>query len=565
MKKIISLSILFNLYQLCSTAQNNYVYWVMFKDKNNSAYTINKPSSYLSEKAIVRRNNQHIAISESDLPVNANYVYGVKNAGVTILNKSKWFNAVTVSTGDTSLLARISQLPYVKNIILLSSPSIKTATPKYKDECNSLKSISENKSVTATENNVFNYGLSTNQVQQIGVNCLHNRGYQGQGMTIAYMDDGFYKADSFPAFDSLRVNNQILGGYNFVAGNTDLYVHQDVNLSHGMMTFSCSGANLPGHIIGTAPKAKFWLFVTENYYSESWQEETNWAVAAEFADSVGVDVINSSLGYSINMTNPAQNHTYSEMDGRTTIISKAAVLAARKGMLVTSSAGNSGGAPWYKITAPADADSILTVGAVDSLGFIAGFSSRGPTFDGRIKPNTCARGVNAAVASTTGQVWAESGTSFSSPITAGAVACLWQAHPTATNMQVLYAIERSASQYFAPDTIKGFGIPNFCTADSILETITGISEIQKNSDDNISVYPNPFNSGFTISFYSETKQNIQIELYDIAGRRIYNQNKKANANANLFNIEDEAAINKGVYLLRLITTDKIYYKKLVKE
>ena len=565
MKKIISLSILFNLFQLCSTAQNNYVYWVMFKDKNNSAYTVKNPSAFLSEKAIARRTGQHIAITTSDLPVNANYIYAVKATGVTVLYQSKWFNAITVYAADTSYLAEIRRLPFVSNIMLLSSPSTKSTAPKYRDEINSIKTIIENKTVEATESNVLNYGRSYNQAHQIGIDCLHNKGYQGQGMTIAYMDDGFYKADSFPAFDSLRVNNQILGGYNFVLGNSNLYEHQDPSLTHGMNTLSCTGGNLPGRIVGTSPKAKFWLFVTENTYSESWQEETNWANAAEFADSVGVDVINTSLGYSINMTNPAQNYTYADMNGRTTIISIAATLAARKGMAVVVSAGNSGGAPWYKITAPGDADSVLTIGAVDSLGFIAGFSSRGPTFDGRIKPNTCARGIAAIVASPNGDIVEESGTSFSSPITAGAVACLWQAHPTATNMQVLYAIERSASQYFVPDTIKGFGIPNFCMADSILGTIAGISEIQKNSDDNISVYPNPFNSGFTVSFYSETKQNIQIELYDIAGRRIYNQSKKATANANIFNIEDETAINKGVYLLRLITTDKIYYKKLVKE
>ncbi len=565
MKKILSFIVLILLSQHLLMAQNTYTFWVMFKDKNNSAFSVDKPSAFLSEKAIERRKTQNIAVNTTDLPVNTNYIYGVKSCGVTIINQSKWFNAVAVSTNDTSKLSLIRELPYVNKIVLLSSPSSKKGTPKNELENKSINTNQETDNQKSIQSDVLNYGRSYDQVHQIGAECMHNSGYQGQGMVIAYMDDGFYKADSFPVFDSLRVNNQIVGGHNFVAGNSDLYVHQDINLSHGMMTLSCSAANIPGFLIGTAPKAKFWLFVTENYYTESWQEETNWAVAAEFADSVGVDVINSSLGYSINMTNPAQNHTYSEMDGRTTIISKAAVMAARKGMFVTSSAGNAGGPPWYKISAPADADSILTVGAVDSLGIIAPFSSRGPTFDGRIKPNTCAKGVNSAVASTTGQVWEESGTSFSSPITAGAVACLWQAHRNATNMQVLDAIQRSASQYYAPDTIKGFGIPNFCMADSILGTIAGIESLENKTQEQLSVYPNPFNSGFNISFYSDKKQNIQIEMYDIAGRKVLNKEKKVNTLNNIITIDNEKDINKGIYFIRIITEDKIFNKKIVKE
>ena len=563
MKKIILLSLVLG-FSIHTISSQTSTYWVVFKDKNNSPYSLTKPSAYLSEKALTRRQRQHIPISQTDLPVNPQYINQVKALGVMVMHQSKWFNAVNVSSADTMVMNEIRNLNCVQKVILLSSPSSKPTSPKYKDEAKSVKPISVQPIEKSIQSNVFDYGPSLAQAHQLGMDCMHNRGFQGQGMTIAYMDDGFYRADSLAAFDSLRANNQILGTYDFVTNNTYVYHDDDINLSHGMNTLSCSAGNLPGRIVGTAPKAHFWLFVTEAYYSESWQEETNWAVAAEFADSVGVDVINTSLGYSINMTNSAENHSYSDMDGRTTIISKAAALAARKGMAVVVSAGNSGGAPWYKITAPADADSILTVGAVDSLGFIVGFSSRGPTYDGRIKPSVCARGLDAVVASPFGDVWNESGTSFSSPITAGAVACLWQAHPNANNIQVINAVMQSASQYTFPDTIQGYGIPNFCIADSILTSMVGIHEAFSNST-SLHVFPNPFHSAFTISLYADAKQNVQVELFDISGRTVLKQERKLMPSNNVFSIDELSTIEPGIYLLKITSTDSVITEKIIKQ
>jgi serine protease AprX len=333
--------------------------------------------------------------------------------------------------------------------------------------------------------------------------------------------------------------------------------------SHGMGTLSCMGGNLPGSLIGTAPKAKFWLLRTENVFSESWQEEINWLVGAEFADSVGADIISSSLGYSIGMTNPAQDHTYSEMDGKTTIVSKAAEWAARKGIFVTSAAGNSAGPPWYKISAPGDADSILTVGAVDSMGVITSFSSRGPTYDGRIKPNTVARGAYAIIASANGGVDGAYGTSFATPLTAGAVACLLQAHPSSTVIQLLDAIQQSANQYTIPDSIEGYGIPNFCLASNIL---TGIEKYQLNNVDGLLVYPNPFGTNFNVTFYSDKNQTALLQLIDVSGRIIYNEKKYVNAGSyNTFNSNQGETLSKGIYIFRLVTPDKTLYKKVVKD
>lgn len=559
MQKIISF-LSFSLFLQFSFAQTSKTYLIVFKDKNNSDYSVAKPERFLSEKSIARRQKQNINISERDLPVNADYINDVKNVGVTVVNKSKWMNAITISTNDESKLESIKQLSFVKAIALTAdAASAKVISSKY-DESKNIHTVSQDIQSQKAVSSVLNYGPSFFQANQIGMDCMHDAGFMGQGVTIAVLDAGFLNAHVLPAFDSLRANNQILGCRDFVIGDTLVYE----DYPHGMNVLSCMGGNLPGQIIGTAPKAKYWLLRTEDAATETIQEEINWLVGAEFADSVGADVINSSLGYS-KFDGGIGDHFYSDMDGNTTIITNAADWAASVGIFVTTSAGNAGGPPWYKITAPADADSALTVGAVDSAGFIAGFSSRGLTFDGRIKPNTCARGVQAVIAADWGGTITAGGTSFSSPITAGAVACLWQANPTATNMQLLDAIQQSASQYLTPDSIYGYGIPNFCKADSILSVMLGVGTINSENE-NLSVYPNPFNSSFTVEFFAVNKEVVLIELYDVAGRKVIAQQQTVFANTNnKFSLSDISTIAKGIYTLRLISSDKTYYSKIIKQ
>ncbi len=556
MKKYISLLFLALLFHLSMAQMTSDKYWIQFKDKNESPFSLKNPAAYLSQKAIERRNKQNILISTNDLPVNPGYINEIKAMGGKIINQSRWFNAITISTSDTNKINSIKALVYVKDVKKLEESKGKKVPSKFELESNTMAFPIE-KSDRLQTTDVFNYGPSFFQANQIGVNCLHNLGYQGQGMTIAILDAGFLDANILPAFDSLRFNNQILGCRDFVTGDTMVYE----DYPHGMNVLSCMGGNLPGQLIGTAPKAKYWLLRTEDAATETISEEINWLVGAEFADSVGADVINSSLGYNY-FDNPADNILYSDLDGNTTIITKAADWAASKGIMVVSAAGNSGGAPWYKITAPGDADSILTVGAVDSAGYIVGFSSRGPTFDGRIKPNTVARGLQSVIAANGGGIVNGSGTSFASPITAGAVACLWQANPTATNMQILYAIEQSASQFSNPDTIKGYGIPNFCTANNLL---TGINKPDFTNDE-LTLHPNPFKDNFDITFYSHKNQTVQIELYDISGRAIFKQQKRVTANSNnTFNFTEAKLASNGLYLLHFITPEKNYSKKLIKK
>jgi serine protease AprX len=358
MKQILLFIIIFFVILSAIAQESSSIYLVQFKDKNASEYSVDKPSEYLSAKAIERRQVQHIPINSTDLPVNINYINQVKAVDVSILNHSKWLNAITISGADVNKINAIKVLSCVKSISKIKDASNPQLSTKFDVEQKSKISTLEKSNNSSATSTALNYGLSYSQAHQLNVDCLHAMGYMGQGVTIAVLDAGFQDVNILPAFDSLRMNNRLLGTWDFVMG--DSMVFED-NI-HGMEVLSCMTGNLPGELIGTAPKANFWLLRTEDAGSESISEEVNWLLGAEFADSVGADVINSSLGYTT-FDNSANNHTYADLDGNTTIITKAADWAASKGILVVSSAGNYGTGPWYKIGAPADADSILTVGA----------------------------------------------------------------------------------------------------------------------------------------------------------------------------------------------------------
>lgn len=535
-----------------SQTNSSSLYWVMLKDKKNSPYSMEQPLQYLSEKAVLRRQNQHIPIRENDLPVNPGYIKAIKSTGAKLKSTSKWFNAVMIDA-DPMAIQLIRNMGFVNNIRLLPAgdPS-KNSVSKFEQEQSRPFDMAP---VRSMNSNYYDYGLALNQANMIGADCLHNLGYRGQGMTIAVLDAGFLDANILPAFDSLRLQNRLLGCRDFVMGDTMVFE----DYPHGMNVLSCMAGNLPGRIVGTAPQASYWLLRTEDAATETIQEEINWAVAAEFADSVGADVINSSLGYST-FDNPADNHTYADMDGNTTIISKAADYAVSKGIFVTTSAGNAGGPPWYKITAPADADSVLTVGAIDSAGFVASFSSRGPTFDGRIKPNTVAKGVQAVFASPAGDITTGGGTSFSSPITAGAVACLWQAHPGKTNMELLLAIEQSASHYATPDTLSGYGIPNFCTANTLL---TGILE-ETIGGTSISVFPDPAQSELNLCVFAPARSNGKMVVFNAVGQEILRKDIQLQAGRNQWNIDLGNNYSSGMYFVQVTFNDQQLLTRFIK-
>jgi len=443
-------------------------YWIRFTDKDNSPYSINIPEEFLSQKAIDRRTIQGISIVENDLPVNPSYVTAVINTGATLLNISKWFNSVTVYTDDPLVLVAINALPIVLSISKNSLSNIvaeeKSAKPFFENETIS-KIPEENLIKGTTSGQSYDYGQAYNQINMVNGIPLHDLGLDGAGMIIAVLDAGFLNVDEIEAFDSLWLNNQIIGYKDFVSPFApDIFDSH----YHGTMVLSTMGANLPTEMVGTAPKADYWLLRSEDGTTEYLIEELNWASAAEYADSLGADIINSSLGYTT-YDDPTQDHTYEDMDGNTTPITIAADLAASKGILVVNSAGNSGNNSWHYIGAPADGDSVFTIGAVNSSGNYASFSSTGPTYDGRIKPNVVAQGQGSTVISAyTGNVTSGNGTSFSSPITAGMVACLWQAYPDKKNTEIMEAIQQSATQAINPDSLLGYGIPDYFAAHTVL-------------------------------------------------------------------------------------------------
>jgi serine protease AprX len=536
-------------------AQDTARFVITFSDRKGSPYSVGNPSAYLSARAILRRTNQGISIKLNDLPVNPSYIDSVAKTGVKILTHSKWLNAVSIdTTGHPNAMNKILALPFVtgsKNVGREKWDSLAEGKPRHKR--NKFGSPGSLPNFSASD-----FGSSFNQATMIGDDCLQNQGYRGEGMVIAVLDGGFYMANVLPAFDSLWKNKQILGTHDFSNQGANVF---DSIAVHGMEVLSAMGGYLNGQLIGTAPKASFWLLRSEVVNSEYIIEEFNWASAAEFADSVGADIISSSLGYTT-FDNPAQNQTYAQMNGRTAMSSIAAVTAAEKGILVAVAAGNDGGDSWQYIGSPADADSILTVGAVEANGTYAAFSSTGPASDGRIKPTIAAQGVNSIIASTAGGITAGSGTSFATPIAAGTAACLWQANPGKTNMQVIDAIIQSANQYSKPDSLLGYGIPNMCKANLLL---SGMAPALFQADNIILSYPNPFQSLVHITFYSLSTQSLTVQLFDVSGRKISEMLQEVNANSiNDFSMTGMENLEKGLYILRIAGPEETYFRKLIK-
>lgn len=531
---------------------------IQFTDKDNSPYTISNPAAFLSQKAIDRRNDQGISILPNDLPVNPAYIDSIRNTGVTLLNRSKWFNSVTIDTtgaNDSLVLDKIQSFSFVVELESVG----KWKNSSFWGEVWWDKWEMEKSSTTPVSSSLItsDYGQSFNQINMVGGNILHGQGYKGNGVTIAVLDAGFYKVDTLSMFDSLWANNRILGTWDFVAGQEDVFAYA----SHGMLVLSVMGGNLEGQLIGTAPEANYWLLRTEDTGSELVIEEDNWVAAAEFADSAGADIFNTSLGYTT-FDDPGQNHTYADMDGNTTRITIGADIAASKGILVVNAAGNQGGVGWKYIVAPADGDSVLAVGAVDASGSYASFSSRGPSFDGRVKPNIAAQGFATITASSNGGVQAVSGTSVASPVIAGLAACLWQAHPSATNMQVFDAIQQSADQYENPDDLKGYGIPNFAIAHLLL---SGVDPDNFSSDQLINIFPSPFNEDITVDFYSSIDQTITVDLFDITGKRIYYKEIEIlRNNYKRIKVNGLSGLAQGLYILKLTSPGKTYVRKLSK-
>ena len=462
--KWLFLSFLFCVLQYAAQAQYSR-YIVQLKNKSGTTFSINRPEAFLSQRAIAKRIKYGIAIDSTDLPVVQSYLDSIRLSGtVSILNTSKWLNQVCIETTDTEALNKIAAFPFVQGMAAMAQRQISLAQQRKFGIEENIRSMADSALPQPELSNVYNYGQSYHQVHLQQGEFLHNYGFSGQGMQMAILDAGFRNHQILPTFDSIRNNGQVLGTWDFVSNHTNV---NDDN-SHGTHCFSTIAANMPGSFVGTAPKSAYYLFRTEDVGSEFPIEEQNLAAGLERADSLGVDVASISLGY-FEFDDYLLNHSYADMNGNTTIAARAADFAAHKGMLVVAAAGNEGDNDWHYIITPADADSVLAVGAVDSFGIVANFSSYGPSSDGQIKPSVTAMGVWSTIANAaTGQPAQSSGTSFATPIMAGLATCLWQAFPQATNMQIIQALQQAGTHYSNPNDSIGHGTPSMKKAFVIL-------------------------------------------------------------------------------------------------
>ena len=424
------------------TSTDTLKYRISLTDKAATTYSIQQPEKFLSRKSIDRRLRQKLAIDSTDLPVCKKYVDAIQKKGVHVLVTGKWDNFVTVSCNDSMLIDEIAKLPFVRSTEKVwqgkgSAVSKRDSLINHPQRSDSL------------------YGPAITQIEMSRANLLHDAGFKGQGMTIAVIDAGFHNADRIEAMKNIR----ILGTRDFVNPEADIYAES----SHGMSVLSCMAMNQPNVMVGTAPEASYWLLRSEDEASEHLVEQDYWAAAIEFADSVGVDVVNTSLGY-YTFDDPTKNYRYRDLNGHYALMSREASKAADKGMVLVCSAGNSGSGSWKKITPPGDAENVLTVGAIDKKKLLAPFSSIGNTADGRVKPDVVAVGLKADIVGTDGNLRLANGTSFSSPIMCGMVACLWQGCPRVTAQEGIELGGSGFDRSDFPDNIYGYGIPDLWKA-----------------------------------------------------------------------------------------------------
>jgi hypothetical protein len=515
--------------------------WVYFNAKPNAQAYYNAPLTMLTQRSLDRRILQNIPLDFKDIPIHQLYIDQVEAAtGITVKAKSKWFNAVHVQGSQIDIQA-LSALTFVDHLDFANSSlnsGGKIASVKTKDKINK----------TYDSQVLFNYGNSANQIQMLNGHLLHQQNYTGTGKIIAVMDGGFPGVNTIAPFSRLRDNNLILGGYDFVNRNANFYT----GITHGTLVLSTMGGYVANQLVGTAPDASYYLFITEDGANESPLELSLWVEAAEEADRLGVDIINTSLGYTV-FDNPNYNFTYSDMDGTTAFISKGVDIAFSRGMICVVSAGNSGSSTWQYISAPADAVHALAVGAVNAAGSYATFSSQGPSFDQRVKPDVVAQGQLAVVSNATGSVTTASGTSFSGPIIAGMVAGFWQALPNKTNSHIVQLIKQSASIYSTPNSFLGYGIPNFNLA------LTSGLEVVGITPDVFELYPNPVQNNISIVFPNEFK-NANVVFYNTLGQIVLDQNVSNDKALIQLNF-----LKTGVYIYRIQSNNYSQTGKILKQ
>lgn len=535
MKRFVLLFLLLWSVSSLSAQIASNIYWVQFADKNGTPYTIDNPEAYLSPRALERRARLGISIDEYDLPVNPQYLQAVADCGAELINPSKWLNGVSVYVTDPAVIDAINALDFV-TVVRDCPHDLKAQEQKERWLAQELQE-------TATSDKAMYgyYGGGATQIEQIHGDYLHAQGYQGEGMIIAVLDGGFEGADTHPAFDNMREEGRLLGTKSFHRGQPSVYTQS----THGCSCLSTMAAYVPNTFVGTAPKASYYLLHTENGYYENIVEEYNWVSGAEYADSLGVDVCTTSLGY-IDFDMSQWNHPFEHFDGHTAPMTIGAEIAVSRGMLCLVAAGNEGDSWGDNCTLgiPADAEHIVTVGAVDGYGERAYFSSVGPTYDGRIKPDVMAMGQDTYVAGY-GTYYNGSGTSFATPVLAGAATCFWQANPMASVEQICDALRQCGDHTSNPDKYYGYGIPNLENAMHLLH----VEDTFSPSKDIITVYPNPSNGNVRIAL--QEGYHAEISIFDVTGRHLKDYHFNGLNHTSLENFL--RSLNSGLYFVKAVS------------
>lgn len=547
MKRLSLLLLLFmaSLFAEAQIATN--IYWVQFTDKNDSPYSIDNPEAYLSPRALQRRANLGITVDEYDIPVNPQYLQAVADCGAQLLNPSKWLNGVSVYVTDLAVIEAINALDFVQ--VVRNCPNdLKAQEQKERWLANEMKPSAESNRGTRGY-----YGGAEAQVKQLNVDILHEMGFDGTGVIVAVLDGGFQGTEETSCFDNMREEGRLLGTRDFVYGSPSVYTQS----THGTSCLSTMAAYDPNNMVGTAPKASYYLIHTEDGDSENIIEEYNWVSGAEYADSLGVDVCSTSLGY-IGFDMSQWDHPFEHFDGQTAPMSIGAEIAASRGMICMNAAGNEGGGT-CTLGIPADAEHIVTVGAVDANGHRASFSSVGPTYDGRIKPDVMAMGEGTYVASGYGDWWPYyngNGTSFATPVLAGAVACLRQARPYSSVQEICDVIRSSSDHTDNPDNQYGYGIPDFSLA---LELLNVEDPIGSTPAHIITVYPNPSNGDAHVVLNDAHK--AELTVFDVMGHKLYSYNFNGLNHTSFERYLN--TLNEGIYFINAVSESRSETLKFV--
>lgn len=549
--KFITIFFFLNILYLSSIGQNNqYKYIVYFTDKANSPYSLNEPSAFLTEEALERRTQQNITIKENDLPVIQTYLDNLGQLGYTVLSTSRWLNAALIQADTNDIENLLTEEPYIEKV---TWASIETEGGR-----NELSVPFYQTNLFIQGNRQGDYGLAIDQIDMLDGQFLHNNGFQGENMLIAIMDAGFRGVDEVDAFFDLRNEGRLIATKDFVDYDNSVYESS----SHGTSVLSTMAGALQNEFLGTAPKAKYILIKTEDNKSEQLVEEFNYVLGLEYADQMGVDITNASLGYT-RFNHLPMDHTTDQLNGDYSIATIGADIAASKGILVINSAGNKGNTDWKYISFPSDGDSVLAVGSVDINRIRTDFSGMGLDGSSQVKPNVMALGRNAAVIRSNGEIEYASGTSFSSPIMTGLIACLWQVFPEKSNMEIINAVQESSSHYLVPDNLMGYGIPNFQAAYALL--YQGKHELIDNLEEDIVVFPNPFKDQIILTLPEKIDQQLSISLMNEIGQVLFNAEIDSGIKKTIdLQIDNVSSLNKGLYFLRIEADHKIFMFKLVK-